>query len=404
MRLMTTIRAQKIQEHLINSMKFSLWVILVLLSFTLQANAQFRIPHLTASGYIKELGLLQIDNPFQTFHYDNQVYNRINLQWKPNSSFQVNGAMRNRLFNGYTVQHTPGYAKIISQDLGLADLSWNWIDTKQTILNTSIDRLYATWYSGNWEVDVGRQRINWGKTYVWNPNDLFNTYSYLDFDYEEKPGSDAIRIQYFSGFASGYEFAFKPDRHSIRQSVGAFLMRFHKGLYDFQALAGYYHDQMVVGGGWAGSIGQAGFKGEFSIYHPLYSNPSKNIYMLLSTSGDYAFSNGLYISGEFLYNGNTPSRLNPQSLFGETLQANNLFITRTAGFAQATWQVTPLINAGAAIIEGLSNRLTIFVPQVTYSVSENIDFLLLAQILRNKPLEYLYPTPNLFYARLKWSF
>jgi hypothetical protein len=30
--------------------------------------------------------------------------------------------------------------------------------------------------------------------------------------------------------------------------------------------------------------------------------------------------------------------------------------------------------------------------------------LLLAQILRNKPLEQVLNTPNILYARLKWSF
>lgn len=381
---------------------FRFWVFLLCIPF--QAYSQLRIPNMTANGYIKELGMLQVDNPFKTFHYDNLIHNRVNLQWKPNLSFQINGAIRTRLYNGYTVLHTPDYGSILSQDDGLVDLSWNWINTRQTILNSSVDRLYATWYSGKWEVDVGRQRINWGKTYAWNPNDLFNAYSYLDFDYEEKPGSDAIRLQYFSGFASGYEFAFKPDRRNMKQSVGAFLARMHQGLYDLQFLAGYYHDQAVVGGGWAGSIGQAGFKGEFSVYHPLNSHSNKNIYMLISTSGDYAFSSGLYISGEFLYNGNAPSKLNPQALFGETLQANNLFITRTAGFAQATFPVSPLFNAGFAVIEGFSNRLTIIVPRITYSVTEDIDFLVLAQILRNRTIEQLYPTPNLFYARLRWSF
>lgn len=380
------------------------YVFLFLIILPLPVFGQFRIPHVTANGYVKELGLLQINNSFDTFHYDNLVHNRINLKWEPSTSFQINGAVRNRLFNGYTVKHTPGYGAILSKDNGLVDLSWNWIDTENTILNTSIDRLYATWYTGNWEFDIGRQRINWGKTYVWNPNDLFNTYSYLDFDYEEKPGSDAIRIQYFSGFASGYEFAFKPDRYHIKESVGAILIRQHWGLYDVQFLGGYYHNQIVAGGGWAGSIGGAGFKGELSMYHPLYTHPVKSLYMLLSTSLDYAFSNGLYINGEFLYNGNAPSHLNPAALFSESLQANNLFISRTAGFAQVTYPISPLVNAGVAIIEGLSNRLTILVPQITYSVTDNVDFLVLAQVIRNHAIEQIYPTSNLFYARLRWSF
>ena len=366
--------------------------------------AQGSHPLFKYDGYLKELGTLSFDNGLNLFHYDNLLHNRINTHWqfKPNWTAEID--LRTRLFNGYSVRHIPEYAKIISQDNGLVDLSWNLINTRNTVLNTQIDRFYTTFYANKWELDIGRQRINWGKTLVWNPNDLFNTYSYLDFDYEEKPGTDAIRFQYFSGFASGYEVAFKPGRHSLKESVAAFLARLHKGLYDFQLLGGYYHNQMVFGGGWAGSIGQAGFKGELSVYHPLYIHPEKQIYLLLSSSIDYAFTNGLYVNAEFLYNGNAPSQLNPRALFSESLQANNLFITRTAGFAQATYPVTPLINAGVAIIEGLSNQLTILVPQISYSLTNNIDFLLLSQIIRNHTIEQIFPTPNLVYGRLRWSF
>lgn len=32
---------------------------------------------------------------------------------------------------------------------------------------------------------------------AWNPNDWFNTYNYFDFDYEERPGTDAIRVRVY---------------------------------------------------------------------------------------------------------------------------------------------------------------------------------------------------------------
>ena len=43
---------------------------------------------------------------------------------------------------------------------------------------------------------IGRQRINWGTTTIWNPNDIFNAYNFLDFDYEERPGMDGGKFQY----------------------------------------------------------------------------------------------------------------------------------------------------------------------------------------------------------------
>jgi hypothetical protein len=61
---------------------------------------------------------------------------------------------------------------------------------------------YLDYTAGKWQFRVGRQRINWGVNLVWNPNDVFNSFSYFDFDYEERPGSDAVRVQYYTGTTS----------------------------------------------------------------------------------------------------------------------------------------------------------------------------------------------------------
>ncbi len=45
------------------------------------------------------------------------------------------------------------------------------------------------------------------QTLVWNPNDVFNVQNYFDFDSPEKPGSDAIRMQYYPSFTSTAEIA-----------------------------------------------------------------------------------------------------------------------------------------------------------------------------------------------------
>jgi hypothetical protein len=63
--------------------------------------------------------------------------------------------------------------------------------------HTNINRLYLDWRKNNWQVRMGRQRINWGVNLVSNPNDLFNTYSFFDFDYTERPGADALRVKHF---------------------------------------------------------------------------------------------------------------------------------------------------------------------------------------------------------------
>ncbi len=380
-------------------MKKLLGILFVIIGLYSNAHAQL----VKADGYLKELGTLSFDNNLGTLHYDNLIHNRVNTHWKFKPNWTAEADIRTRIFNGFSVENIPQFGKTIGKDNGLVSLSWNIIDSHNLVMNTQIDRLYTTYYTNKWELDVGRQRINWGRTLVWNPNDLFNTYSYLDFDYEERPGADAIRFQYFTGFASGYEVAFKPAR-DMKQSVAAFLAREHFGQYDFQGLAGYYRDMLALGGGWAGPIGQAGFKGEFTYFNPLWKSYHGSGYLLASTSIDYSFSNSLYLYGEFLFNGNWHKQTNPAYILTSTLSANNLFVSRTAMFLEASYPVTPLVTLMMSGIFSTSSHLNIIIPQVTISLSNNLDFLLLAQVLRNQAIEQVIGTPNILYARLKYSF
>ena len=152
--------------------------------------------------------------------------------------------------------------------MGFLDLSYLYWSSDEVLLHTIFDRLWAQWENKKWIVRLGRQRINWGVNTVWNPNDIFNQYNYLDFDYEERPGSDAVRIQYFPNFNNTLELAFSPLA-SLIKAVGALLYKTNKWNYDFQFLGGYYKKDAVMGLGWAGNIWNAGFKGEANYYSPL---------------------------------------------------------------------------------------------------------------------------------------
>ena len=57
-------------------------------------------------------------------------------------------------------------------DLSLEASNTNW--AAQTIM----DRLYFDIYLGDWEISVGRQRINWGISTFWNSNDIFNAFNF----------------------------------------------------------------------------------------------------------------------------------------------------------------------------------------------------------------------------------
>lgn len=362
-----------------------------------------KTPLVTLTGYLKELASLPFESPPRNFRYDNTIHNRINSYWTFSDKLKFQASLRTRIFNGSTVKNFEGYADFLGLDNGLVDASWILADSKDIVIHSAIDRFYLSYAREKWELSIGRQRINWGRTYIWNPNDLFNTYSYLDFDYEERPGTDAVRFQYYKGFASGFEVAIAP-RKSWNETVAAFLWKFNKKGYDFQVLAGNYLEELALGAGWAGDIKGLGFRGEFTYFRPR-KNFSKNRGFLSAVlSLDLALPNSLYFQTEFLYNGNWQGDLSPAILFIEPLPANNLFPAREILFTGITYQIHPLINSGFSVILAPGERMYIYVPSVTISIKENLDLLITAQLLRNKELERISPANNLLFGRLKWSF
>ena len=83
-----------------------------------------------------------------------------------------------------------------------------------------------------------RQRVNWSQTLIFNPNDIFNGYSFFDFDYPEKAGSDAVRLYYYPSVVSVIEVAAKLNRFG--QLSAAALHRFNVSGWGVQVLGDRY--------------------------------------------------------------------------------------------------------------------------------------------------------------------
>ncbi|RLD88847.1 MAG: hypothetical protein DRJ09_07665, partial [Bacteroidetes bacterium] len=184
-------------------MKKPITLILLLLNLALQAQDNTgNTRNWTLSGYVKYMQTISFQHVDEQWMTDNLLHNRLIFNWNITNNLTFNTQMRNRLFYGETVSGFPQYPDIINRDNGLANLTWNIFKEKSTFMNTTFDRLYLDYNLGKFQVTVGRQRINWGQSFVWNPNDLFNSYSFFDFDYEEKSGSDAIRLQFYPSYSS----------------------------------------------------------------------------------------------------------------------------------------------------------------------------------------------------------
>lgn len=357
------------------------------------------------SGYVKDMPSFLFTNANNGLTSSNLIHNRLNLKWFISSSFTASVGLRNRLLTGNILTTYPGYNQTFETDQGIVGLSKNLIDQKSLLLNTSIDRIWLQYSTKKFQVTAGRQRINWGQTFVWNPNDIFNSYSYFDFDYEEKPGGDAIRLQYYSGSTSVIEFAIKSDY--LKRTTFAGLYRFNKWNYDFQFLGGIANQtDFVIGTGWSGQILKGGFRGEATYFHPTNNANDTTGVFVMSVGYDYTFKNSLFLQLEVLYNGNRQQAnsfmLNPLS--GENMSAKNLFLPDFSMFGSVSYPVTPLVNCSLAAIVNQYSKMYFLIPGVNISMTENLELAFTAQLMRSGKKLTSDQNLNIIYARLKYSF
>ena len=363
--------------------RFALLFLLSFLVFNL--SAQEKEKKYSLDAYINNLQSVMFDSLKGNWINDNLIHNRLNFKWFPNSYLTFNLGIRSRVFTGESVKYIPGYADLLSGDKGIFDLNTNLISENSVILNSQIDRVYLNFEKGNLSITAGRQRINWGRSFVWNPNDIFNSYSFFDFDYPEKPGSDALRVQYYTGAASSADLVAKID--SSKHISAAGMYHFNLASYDFQVLAGMISEQdYVAGAGWEGAIKSVSFRGEITYLHPKNNFADTTGLLIADFSTDYTFENSLSLRFEFLYN--QQAKASDISSFREyyyqPLNVKNLSFTEYNLFAGISYPLTPLLNVTFSGMYYPKIAGYFFGPVFSYSLSDNAEFDVLAQTFGGK--------------------
>ena len=353
------------------------------------------------SGYVKYLQTTNFADGVESIFTDNLLHHRLNFRYWPHPNLTFAVEVRDRIHFGQLVQLTPGFAEFLDTD-DIYDLSFTILDKNALVWHVMLDRAYMDYAKGKWQVTIGRQRINWGITNIWNPNDIFNAFNFYDFDYEERQGSDAVRLQYYTGVASSIEIAGKIA--TSKEEVAAALMwKFNKGQYDFQVLGGVAQEDLVLGGGWAGSLGQAGFKGEFSYFHPYEQADTFGIFTG-SMGVDYMFKNSVYMNLGYLYNSNGSLHPNIINIALINVSAKNLSPYQHSFLVQASYPVNPLLNVSLANIYSPGDHALFLNPTLTYSIKENWSIDVLSQLFFTTLNGEYDLFGNTLFLRLKWSY
>lgn len=355
---------------------------------------------LSISGYIKDLQNLTFDKDFRNLVTGNILHNRLNVKWKSTEHITAVAELRTRLFWGEEVRLNPAFVSLLRNENEKINLQKTWIEDESLVLHTNAERLYLDFQDEALNVRLGRQRINWGITTTWNPNDIFNAFNFLDFDYEERPGVDGGKVHYMLSNSSNAEFAYAFSGR--KGSVGAFKYSFNKWNYDVQLIAGWYKDHPTSGVGWAGYIKDAGFKGEAQYYFP--SNDSAG-HVNLALEGDYMFESGWYLNAGFLFNDKGLFKpVNDWSAIDLNLSPENMMPTRWNMILTTAKEINPLLSANLSVLYAPGTELLIVLPSVQYNMAPNLDLNLTGQSYIAQMNDSFEAVNHRFFIRMKWSF
>ncbi len=382
------------------------------LLFHSEINAQLQ--KITLSGYVKDLYMYyKPDKPIpgvDAGHFSsNLIHNRLNFRWYATNELTFAVEARNRFFSGQLVREFPIYKEFVDSDPGYFNLSKTVASGKGWFFHSIIDRAWVDFTKGKWQITAGRQRVNWGINLVWNPNDIFNTFDYFDFDYEERPGSDALKIQYYTSATSSAELVYKAEKKEQEDGTeSTFAGRYRFSLfnkYDIQFLSGSMDKDYVLGAGWMGDIKGGGFRGEVSWFIPRDENNGSKEALVATVSGDYTFKSSLYAHTAILYNSpGVTGKAGAREFFDQNISAKRLSPARYNVFGQLSYPFTPIFSGSFSGMVNPSDGSSFVGPSLTYSLGNNLELMATGQLFFGEEGTEYGELGKAVYGRLKWAF
>ena len=379
----------------------SLLAVAVLAS-SLALHAQEAGSKLSAGGYASWLHMATFEKPSEIWLNSSMLHNRLNFKAYPGSRTTIALEVRNRFVTGDIVTLDPSYATDLAYDPGWIDMSWNLSSGTSYVLNTMIDRAYVDYTAGSLQVRAGRQRINWSQALVWNPNDLFNTYSFFDFDYVERPGSDAVRLTYSTGPSSAAETVVKLNGEN--EVTAAALYRFSILNTDLQFLAGETDQELfTAGAGGSGALGSYSIRGEATLFVPFGGSMEENNIFIVTAGIDRAFSDKITALAQMMYSNNPTPLDSFTELYNGALAASQLAFSEFSAIGQLTYAPIPLLNLSLSAIWYPDLDGFYAGPGIDFSLAENVDFTFLWQYFKSTIGEEVVRI-NLGFVRIKYNF
>lgn len=281
----------------------------------------------------------------------------------------------------------------------ILDAGWDVLERDKSSATITFDRFNVKTSFGWGDVTIGRQAITFGKTYFWNPLDVFYPLDANQFDRDYKPGVDALKVDIPLGLYSGFTVvgaAGPKVKLGTDTGVGnnprdcswygsALVGRLFAdaGGWDISLQGGKVFGGWQVGAGIVGDIGPVQVRSELVQFMALSSDPlppplqgdliEDNFQGVIGLG--HRFENSLSLDFEYFYNGaGDPHDLNAALVrmsYGSSLQMSR----HLAGLV-ARYEFSPLVVGEMSTIVSLSDGSLQLQPLVIISLSNEMDLLI----------------------------
>ncbi len=375
-----------------------LFVIISTVQFFAQINYSF-------TGYVVDLPVYSIMNKDLANLFSvspNQFMNLTRLRLRPEIHLWDNGRINleyeaDALFSKQTsflfFDQTNNSRQIIN-------MRWNILNRDNIDVYHYIDRLYFR-QGFNWgNIILGRQRIAWGVGRVWSPTDLFNPINPANFGKIEKDGVDAASLTYSFGSFTDLNIVYNPQEKISTSNVG-FRFRTNFAGYDYALVGGYFDKRIIAGGDFAGSIFDAGLRGEGII--SMDKNNLNNNFVRFVFGMDNQFTSKLYVLIEYQFNGEGSTNKYNYNLLG-LYNGSIINLSQNYIVVSGSYQITPLFTLTLAENANLNDDSGYLLLSGNYSVSDNGTLTLgIFQTYGNFLSEYWY-YPKAYYLQGQYFF
>lgn len=357
-------------------------------------------PSLRLSGHYKNLfGTSRLLSAGEQF-YGNLHRLRLEAKGSWGNAWKANVVMDNELLVS-DFARSSDFDSIRQRNhrwLAFWDMDTTSVDDDHLYVRHGLYRATLAYDRPQVRVTVGKQRIAWGRSRLWYPLDLFNPISPWDFEQDERVGVDAAAVDWRFGDRGGLSVAYAPHRTFERTKAGV-KASWGLGDYDLFLLGGIFQKDEVAGGGFDGSLGSGGLRGEFTV-----TRADTGRRFLRAVLGAEHHFNKVSIVGEYFYNGGAEDNDVNLFLFSYPFSNRVLSLQKHLLAGWIKYEPMPLLKLnlyGSYDFEGKSSFLN---PHLQYDMTRNLELAAGIHRFWGDENSELGNFQTVYYAIAKWSF